>query len=1106
MSTLAADSIIFAINAAVRLGDNIRKAYVHSIRAKALVLPLPDFDPDIKLLPIIGFFNKHPEFVAQSGRLKELHHKITVELDLPAGEAEEYRQFFYAFETAESENGAKLELSAMEVLALTRIRQWEKGKAPASVLQLVAGTIVEIGIDYFAQAPGALNPESVHGRLMQRFLGAFDGISLADNPQIKQDLSRRLVPRLFSAAAESLADLSTNIAADEKVQTFIQATAKGIADDIYRRAETLGAEGREEAVQWGQLVLRSMIRNAGHYALSAPQSFFGTNQPVSRIIESSGLVLLDAILGDETEKVAFKNALSPETLDRLAQATLSVIAEHPNVISGERGIKEILSAVATVAKDRKISEGGYLPELARIVLEQSAGRLELFWRDTPQGAEHLLVTAVGQVLSAISEQKDGDTWKPALSKTQVLNIVEELVDDVVQNPAWILDEVHDRSALSEVLDSVFGAMHKLPKGERLSADALRTVLRAGMQTALVNRRVLDKVRWGSDEEESTILSKALDLAFAGAFPPNSKADLGRLQLLSDLLDYVSTVLLRRHPDEKGLVLLDLILFRSGIDYSRGFDPQLADQLTDAALHAMATQPELAAKPEALRNILAGVASALHGAGLKQPNLLPTLVQLLLRHTGLNAHLLIDADPQHPRHLILTAMQQILATLSASDGSGKWNPGITGPQAVGIIEHLLDEIVRHPFWLSEKVEQDSLLAEVLDIVFKTLEMAPAGTRLQPEHLQNLLQQSLRAVAASPRVLEKVRFAGDEQEKEVLQRALELVFAYTFTPGKETTSRALLLPDLIQYVLDVLLSRYPDKRSLILIDLILFEYNGIDYSQGFRPELVEQLADAALAVLAQHPELVTNDQVLHHVVANIAGAFHASGLNQPDLLPELIRLTLQSTAEHIDLLLDTGRDNTRHLFILAAWQVLSALAQPSETDEWKPRLSNAQVLEIIDLVYDTILQNPQWVLQDAYVLKLLEAVFLALRDMPAGFTVPYALIRDLVHKAIGAAGQQRELLATFQTAEGVEKLRLQSALEGFVDVLYRENEKEDAAWYLSQGHIIRMLADYYLSLVTNTRVRPEDIEAAKAQIRKVMAAWKADLSQSLASILDQLIQQP
>ncbi|MCB0556418.1 MAG: hypothetical protein KDD02_22925, partial [Phaeodactylibacter sp.] len=582
ITSLTAESIFFAVNAAIKLSHNVRKAYAQSLRSKALILPLPGIDPNIKIHTIIRFFDDHPDFVGTVRRLEVLHEEASGTLTLKKEEdLKEYKEYYLAFNGVEEGDGFKLEVNSEDLVHLLRIRQWERGREEhQTVLQLVAGTIVELGIDYFLQVPGALNQKSAHGQILYQFLEGLDEIDFSKNKDIKKELSQHLLPSLFTAAAESVAALSPKIANDEKVQAFIKVTAKGIANDVFERSKDMKAHQRQDAVHWGQVMMRSMINHAGHFVFSAPEELFDTNRPVSEIIEKSGIILLNTILDDQSDKVAFRKALSPETLDNMARATLQVVAEHPNVLSGEHGIQKIVSEVAIAVQQEDFLRRGFLPELTRIVLEKSAGHLDLLWKKSTDGPEHLLVIAIQQALEILSQKPLDAPWRPAFTKGNLLEVLEEVLDEVVANPAWITDEVRGRPILSEVFDATFSALDSIPKGERLTAEVIQWLLRHNLEVALTSRTVLDTVKWGGDQLEISILQKALELSLSVVFPKTGGPNVNRLNLLADLMDYVMEAILKQHPNENGLILADLILFNSGIDYSQGFNPQLADQITD----------------------------------------------------------------------------------------------------------------------------------------------------------------------------------------------------------------------------------------------------------------------------------------------------------------------------------------------------------------------------------------------------------------------------------------------------------------------------------------------------------------------------------------------
>ncbi|MCB0598111.1 MAG: hypothetical protein H6557_24250 [Lewinellaceae bacterium] len=842
-ATLTADAIIFTINSAIKLSHNIRRAYAQSIRAKTLSLPLPEFDTEIKFNTALDFFDGHPQYPERVERLAKLHLEADENLLLPEEKEREYLEYYRAFHALHLGRDERPDVNAEDLVNLFRIRQWEHGKEHHTVLQLVAGTLVELGIDYFIQTPGALNAQSAQGRIVRNFLLAFDEIDFSESKDIKLEISNRLVPPLFAAAAESFAGLSPDIADDEKLQLFIKETAKGIARDLYRRAENQQGAQRREAAYWGQMVLRSMINNAGAFVFSAPEALFDTNRPVSRIIQSTGLTLLDAILGDDSGQIQWQKAITADTLDRLAKAALEVVAEHPNVISGKQGIREIIGGIAHAVKDESFQQQGLIPELARIVLEQSAGNLERLWRTTPSGPEHLLVSAVQQLLSALSEKHGDAPWRPALTKGHLLALANDLLEEVAQNPSWITDKANQDSILAEILDISFRSLSRIPREERLNAEAVRWLIRLNLQTALASRQVLDKLKWGSDAEEVVILEKALELAFGCVFPQETPPRAGRLELLAELTEYILDAVLRRHPG--------------------------------------------------------------------------------------------------------------------------------------------------------------------------------------------------------------------------------------------------------------------RRGLVLADLILFEKNGIDYSRGFNEALADQFLHSALDVLAQHPELAARNESLRLIVGEIANALKDSGINRPELLPEMIRLTLEYTAMHFDLVFDTSKSQPKHLLVLATREVLKAIAEPPRSGKWKPRLSNEQILEILEIVFDAVTEYPQWIQAEELIYLVLEAIYRALEAVSSARKLPFFVIRRLFESALKIACRQRQFIVKIQTRERAHKqIMLRYSLESLFIVIYDENDEEESSWRLTQAEVASSIVDYYLELIAKTPGSKEDVGRALGQIRLAIAKWKQDFSKTLEEVLETL----
>ena len=197
MTVAPATLVLFAIQSAVKLGRQAQAAYIDNTQRRALVLPLPNFDPRQDQPSAVAYFLDRRGEIAGPETLRRLIGKLEGFLadNAPVDLSEEESRVLIAFHNqhllrdlqsqgiAAAEAGELTPFSDEALDALVTIRQWQRGSDPnPSVLQRLAGSFLEISVDYFASVPGSLDRESSRGRALHALFTSLDAISFAEEP------------------------------------------------------------------------------------------------------------------------------------------------------------------------------------------------------------------------------------------------------------------------------------------------------------------------------------------------------------------------------------------------------------------------------------------------------------------------------------------------------------------------------------------------------------------------------------------------------------------------------------------------------------------------------------------------------------------------------------------------------------------------------------------------------------------------------------------------------------------------------------------------------------------------------------------------------------
>ena len=449
--------------------------------------------------------------------------------------------------------------------------------------------------------------------------------------------------------------------------------------------------------------------------------------------------------------------------------------------------------------------------------------------------------------------------------------------------------------------------------------------------------------------------------------------------------------------------------------------------------------------------------------------------------------------------MVVALDEILTSITRPVPDGKWKPTYSNSELLILVETLLDEVVHNPGWITRKVEEKPLMSQVLDANFSALQQLPPTHRLNPTVLQMMIELSLHTAATNSLVLSLIKWGTGEEETTILRKALDLIFAHVFNDST-SGDRSVLLLDLVDYVLNILISKYPNKTGLTLTMVILSDEIGLLLTNGGLDRTkANELVNTALATITQHPELIAENLGIQDIVTGVADALQNTKLPLSEMLPEFVRLTLEKTGGNLDLLVDSRKRKQKFILILALQQTLKAISQSPASGKWKPTLTGPQIHDITSLVFDQILQNPHLIKND-FVLILMRGVFKALESVPNSKPVPYIVLKSMIDDAFAAINFRKQLMIeVIDVAGNRQKLAINYSLDGLFVALYDKNGGTTGSWTLTQGPILEAIVNAFLTRIATKSVTKTEIDAAIA----IIEAAVKDLNENKAFVLEELL---
>ncbi len=460
--------IMFGIEAGIKLGQKVNDVLVDATVEKPMLLPVGELFGSVQKDDAVDFFDDHPELTAAGAP----YHNLSKADKLTA-----FKTLMHldARTQAFSKEG---DVSADTIEIVSRLQsfeQYKKGFGSKPALQRLVGTVVEIGVDYFAAHPEAIAAKSGARKVLKAFIESLDEVDFAEGTRSE------IISDVLVSALDTVQANPSLISDDARLQALLGGVTSSLVTDI-NEAGSVGAMKRREA-----FIRRigSSILQGGAQAFNENIDLFLPEDAGSKKVVSSTLThLLAGIKGKE-------DLFTNESLQLLFNSSLRAVSENVEVFSNDTVLQELIGGTVkamTDASGRKV----FAPETVSAVLSQAltvaADNIETLI-DPSNPRRQLLATATKAVAQSLSGTLAGDgTVKELLSRNQVNLLMGIVFKEVAKHPEQLLGKADlgdKKIALAQIIGSVSRALGNDPS-RFVNGQGFVMLIETALQTAAKN--------------------------------------------------------------------------------------------------------------------------------------------------------------------------------------------------------------------------------------------------------------------------------------------------------------------------------------------------------------------------------------------------------------------------------------------------------------------------------------------------------------------------------------------------------------------------------------------------------------------------------------------
>jgi len=493
--------VTFGIQAGVKLARTGRKVYVENTISRELVIPLPaGFTSDISSAREYAYYVEQ-HFPERYEKVFQSTYEANNDPSDPKRQRHASQELIQLYLIDLSKGLVPpLHSGNSDIAGIAALNQWAKGEKPfPDPLQRVAGSLVEIGIEYFANIPGAVNDDSKYGKAIKALVMGLDEFNFQET---RWD---SLVIALFTAGLETLEEHPQLMSGNEDRRELFSNLLKGVASDLQKRLKALPATGDIDAEDrlhtLSTTLVRGLLRNGGNVLTENPTVLGLESGAQQAFFKETFAAFMNLLTADtdtnEYELSATLNRLaSTQGMDRLIRAVLKAGSEHPEFfkisnMSVQNWLQKVIKDLYGNHKNGKtFFDTDLFPEIASLVIEHGLPDLPKLISISGD-TQALTVSIARELYDLLVKTPDGGgaaLWRLDLSRSDVRNIFEYALHAVSISPAWAID-VHDNyKKIAIFVKQGVGALMDIGEGgfkQLLRGGHLESLLVALLESGLI---------------------------------------------------------------------------------------------------------------------------------------------------------------------------------------------------------------------------------------------------------------------------------------------------------------------------------------------------------------------------------------------------------------------------------------------------------------------------------------------------------------------------------------------------------------------------------------------------------------------------------------------